>query len=73
MVLGPMVRFDRLMVPAWLEILQPGRPPIHFDVKRAIRVNANPQAFNPTWLYSPIDPIDPRAAGALAPASPTSR
>jgi len=75
MVLGPMVRFGQLMVPAWLEILQPGRPPIHFDVKRAVRVSANPQAFNPTWLYSPvdpIDPIDPRATGALAPASPTS-
>jgi hypothetical protein len=72
MVLGPMVRFGQLMVPAWLEVLQPGRPPIHFDVKRAVRVSANPQAFNTTWLYSPVDPIDPRAAGALAPASPTS-
>ncbi len=74
MVLGPLVRFERLMVPAWFEVLQPGRPPIHFDVKRAIRVNANPQAFNPTWLYSPVDPIDPRApgAGALSPDSPTT-
>jgi len=72
MYLGPLVRFERLMVPAWLEIQEPGRDPIHFDVKRAIRVNANPQAFNPTWLYSPIDPIDPTAAGVPAPAAATS-
>lgn len=71
--LGPLVRFERLMVPAWLEIHEPGREPIHFDVKRAIRVNANPQAFNPTWLYSPIDPLDPTAGpGVPSPAAPTS-
>ena len=69
LVLGPLVRFERLMVPAWLEIQEPGRDPIHFDVKRAIRVNANPQAFNPSWLFSPIDPTD---SGVPAPASPTS-
>ncbi len=72
--LGPLVRFERLMVPAWLEIHEPGRDPIHFDVKRAVRVNANPQAFNPTWLYSPIDPLDPAAGpGVPSPAAPTSR
>jgi hypothetical protein len=61
------------MVPAWLEIHEPGRDPIHFDVKRAIRVNANPQAFNPAWLYSPIDPLDPSAGpGVPSPAAPTS-
>jgi hypothetical protein len=71
--LGPLVRFERLMVPAWLEIHEPGRDPIHFDVKRAIRVNANPQAFNPAWLYSPIDPLDPSAGpGVPSPAAPTS-
>ena len=72
--LDEVVRFERLMVPAWLEIQEPGQPLIHFDVKRAVRVNANPQAFNSTWLYSPVDPIDPRAsgAGAPSPASPTS-
>ncbi|MBY0399301.1 hypothetical protein K2X89_03330 [Myxococcota bacterium] len=65
--LGPIVRFERLMVPSWLEIQRPGEPAIHFDVKRAVRVNATPQAFNPSWLYSPIDPADP-AAGGSAPA-----
>ena len=72
MLLGPLVRFERLMVPAWLEIQEPGQESIHFDVKRAIRVNANPQAFNPTWLFSPIDSIDPTDSGVPAPASPTS-
>ena len=66
--LGPLVRFERLMVPAWLEVQEPGKPPIHFDVKRAVRVNANPQAFNPSWLYSPVDPVDPAASSASAPA-----
>ncbi|MBK7949667.1 MAG: hypothetical protein IPK00_13215 [Deltaproteobacteria bacterium] len=66
--LGPIVRFERLMVPAWLEIERPGEPTIHFDVKRAVRVNATPQAFNPSWLYSPIDPADPTSAGGSPPA-----
>ena len=72
--LGPLVRFERLMVPAWLEIREPGREPIRFDVQRAIRVNANPQAFNPTWLYAPIDPQDDpvghSSAGLPTPAAP---
>jgi hypothetical protein len=63
-----------LMVPAWLEVQQPGQATIHFDVKRAVRVNANPQAFNPSWLYSPIDPLEPSTSAAPAPAlaSPSS-
>lgn len=73
--LGPLIRFERLMVPAWLEVQEPGKAPIHFDVKRAVRVNANPQAFNPSWLYSPVDPADPATSAAPAPAlaSPASR
>ena len=72
--LGPLVRFERLMLPAWLEVHEPGQPLIHFDVKRAIRVNANPQAFNPSWLYSPVEPADPSNSAAPVPAlaSPSS-
>ena len=72
--LGPLVRFERLMVPAWLEVQEPGKATIHFDVKRAVRVNANPQAFNPSWLYSPIDPLEPPTSAAPGPAlaSPSS-
>lgn len=72
--LGPLVRFERLMVPAWLEVQEPGQPLIHFDVKRAVRVNANPQAFNPSWLYSPVEPADPSTSAAPVPAlaSPSS-
>lgn len=74
--LGPLVRFERLLVPSWLEIEQSGRPAIHFDVKRAVRVNATPQAFHPSWLYAPIDAIDPAGAvgpggAAPSPVSPT--
>ena len=77
MQLGPLTRFERLMVPAWIEIHAPGQPVIRFDVKRAARVNANPQAFNPSWLYSPIDRSSPegdpaRSGSAVpAPASPS--
>jgi len=67
---GPLARFERLMVPAWLEIQEPGRDTIRFDVKRAIRVNANPQAFNPSWLFSPIDPVAPAGGAAPALAAP---
>lgn len=69
--LGPLSRFERLMVPAWLEIHEPGEPVIRFDVKRAVRVNATPQAFNPSWLYGPVDPTDPTGqAGPPALAAP---
>lgn len=68
MVLGPLVRFERLMVPAWLEIEVPGEPTIHLDVRRAVRVNATPQAFNPSWLTSPIDPADPTGPAGSPPA-----
>ncbi len=73
--LGPLVRFERLMVPAWLEIQEAGQEPIHFDVQRAIRVNANPQAFNPAWLDAPTDPQDPAGRSSMdvpAPAAPTN-
>jgi hypothetical protein len=70
MQLGPLVRFERLMVPAWIEIQAPGEPTIHFDVKRAVRVNATPQAFNSRWLYGPIDPADP-APSPGAPGAPS--
>ena len=72
MQLGPLVRFERLMIPAWLEIVAPGEPPIRFDVERAVRVNAAPQAFNPSWLYSPIDPVEPAGPGAGAATPRTS-
>lgn len=65
MRLGPPVRFERLLVPSWLEIEQAGQPVVHFDVKRAVRVNATPQAFHPSWLYAPVDASEP--AGAVGP------
>lgn len=52
-ILGPMVRFERLEVPAWLEIHEPGSEPIRFEVDRALTVNAVPQAFSRSWLMAP--------------------
>lgn len=71
LVLGPLARFERLMVPAWLEVHEPGQPVIHFDVERATRVNATPQAFNPSWLYAPIEPGEATPPGGM-PASPAT-
>lgn len=53
MILGPMVRFERLQVPAWLEIHEPDSEPIRFEVDRALTVNAVPQAFSRSWLMAP--------------------
>jgi len=53
MILGPMVSFERLQVPAWLEIHEPGSEPIRFEVDRALSVNAVPQAFSRSWLMAP--------------------
>jgi hypothetical protein len=62
MILGPMVRFERLQVPAWLEIHEPGSEPIRFEVDRALTVNAVPQAFSRAWLMAP----PPHAPGSGA-------
>ncbi len=55
-VFGPMVRFDKLEVPAWFEVHEPGAQTIRFDVDRAVAVNAPPQAFSRKWLFAPVDP-----------------
>ena len=47
---GPMVNFAKIKVPAWLEIHEPGAPPIRFEIERAVEVNAPPTAFSQQWL-----------------------
>lgn len=65
-VFGPIGAFERLQVPAWFEIHEPGAEPIRFEVDRAVQVNAPPQAFSRQWLLAPVDePSD----GAPPPAS----
>jgi hypothetical protein len=58
-VFGPMVDFEKLKVPAWFEIHEPGAQTIRFEVDRAVQVNAPPQAFSRKWLLAPVDPPTP--------------
>jgi hypothetical protein len=53
-VFGPPINFEKLTVPAWFEIHEPGAPSVRFDVDRAVQVNAPPQAFSQKWLMSPV-------------------
>lgn len=70
-IFGPVVSFDRLMVPAWFEIHEPGAEPIRFEVDRAVQVNAPPTAFSRKWLLAPVGDGPPAATGPEAPpASP---
>ena len=62
-VFGPMVHFEKLEVPAWFEIHEPGAQTIRFDVERAVQVNAPPQAFSRKWLFAPVEP----PAGSVSP------
>ncbi len=59
-----MVSFEKLRVPAWLEIHEPGEEPIRFDVDRAVAVNAPPTAFSRDWVFAPVEP--PAAAEGSA-------
>jgi hypothetical protein len=52
--LGPIAVFDKLRVPAWILIHEPGRAPARFDVVRASQVNAPASAFKQSWLLSPV-------------------
>ena len=57
---GPIVSFEKLMIPAWFEIHEPNAEPIRFVVDRAVQVNAPPQAFSLKWLFAttPEPPVD---------------
>ncbi|MBB84729.1 MAG: hypothetical protein CL931_13035 [Deltaproteobacteria bacterium] len=66
-LLGPVVSFERLMIPAWFEVHEPDNEPIRFEVDRAVQVNAPPQAFSRKWLLAPVgdwwsEPADDPAA-----------
>jgi hypothetical protein len=61
-----MVDFEKLRVPGWFEIHEPGEQVIRFEVGRAVQVNAPPQAFSRKWLLTPVD-----AEPATTPAAPT--
>jgi len=58
-IFGPIVSFEKLMVPAWFEIHEPGAEAIRFEVDRAVQVNAPPKAFSRKWVYAPTTPALP--------------
>ena len=70
-IFGPFVSFDKLVVPAWFEIHEPGAAPIRFEVDRAVQVNAPPTAFSRKWLLTPVEPPSPEA-GLDSGSVPTS-
>ncbi len=58
---GPTATFDKLRVPAWILIEEPGKAPARFDVMRAARVAAPASEFTQDWLLAPIMGVDPNA------------
>jgi len=68
MIVGPMVAFEKLRVPAWLEIHEPEAEPIRFEIDSAVAVNAPPKAFSRTWLTTPVEP-EARGGAAASPGA----
>jgi len=67
-LLGPAASFDKLRVPAWLEIREPTHVPVTLEVIRAAAVNAPANAFGREWLYA----TPPPGGGEMESASPGS-
>lgn len=66
--LGPIASFDKLRVPAWITIEEPGRVPVRFDVVGASQVTAPASAFDRDWLFAVEDaPAPPGAIGDAPP------
>lgn len=66
-IFGPIVSFDKVLVPAWFEVHEPDAEPIRFEVDRAVQVNAPPQAFSRKWVFAPLAPPASSSAPGLAP------
>lgn len=60
--LGPVASFDKLRVPAWISIEEPGRVPARFEVTGASQVTAPASAFSREWLFAPLDDAAPGQA-----------
>ncbi|MCH2184347.1 hypothetical protein MK280_00585 [Myxococcota bacterium] len=52
--LGPLAQFDKLQVPAWIQIEEKDRAPARLEVLAAERVNAPGAAFTQEWLLAPV-------------------
>jgi len=54
-IFGPIINFERVKVPSWIEIRDPSEPfPMRFAVDRAVQMNAPPGAFDRSWLTPPM-------------------
>jgi len=62
---GPSASFDRVQVPSWIRIDEPGKRPATFDVMAVSPVNAPAAAFSRSWLER-----TPEGESAPAPAAP---
>jgi hypothetical protein len=72
--LGPVAAFDKLRVPAWITVEEPGRVPARFDVIRATQVTAPASAFTRDWLFT-AETGAPAAQGGVdaPPTGPAGR
>lgn len=66
-VLGPYVSFERLSVPSWWSIEEPGKRPVRFEVEGVIEVNAPAAAFSKAWLMAPVTGPDPATEPEIPP------
>lgn len=64
-IFGPIVSFEKVMVPAWFEVHEPGAETVRFEIDRAVAVNAPPTAFSRKWLFAPVE----TAPGTASPGS----
>lgn len=69
-VLGPYVSFERLSVPQWWSIEEPGKRPVRFEVEGVIEVNAPAAAFSMTWLMAPVLGVNPEPPAPVEAAPP---
>jgi hypothetical protein len=65
-ILGPYVSYERVSVPKWWSIEEPGKRPVRFDVEGVIEVNAPAAAFSKTWLMAPVNEAQPSDGGSAS-------
>jgi len=58
--------FERLRVPKWWSIEEPGKRPVRFEVEGVIEVNAPAAAFTKTWLMAPVNEAPPKGDGTAS-------
>ena len=68
-VLGPFVSFEAVRFPESIMIQEPGREPVHLDIRKVTPVNAPAADFRRAWLLAPPESDE----SGLAAPGPTSR